>query len=204
MAPTRSDKQYTQLSILLLAAGAASIGHTITNCRARHLLLAWIGPALAATAGTVSAQTASPTPQQTTASFDDWIVRCETRTGPPLQKTCEMVQFTQAKGQQGVLSEVAIGRPIKGQPFKIAVQLPIGIWLPAGVRIVAGEKNPDFSSRSSDVCRNPALPMRRSRTTRSSVSARTRRTAGWNSRMARRRTPRCQSPSRALEQRTTY
>jgi invasion protein IalB len=113
------------------------------NCRARHLLLAWIGPALAATAGTVAAQPASPpTPQQTTASFDDWMVRCETRTGPPVQKTCEMVQFTQTKGQQGVLSEVAIGRPIKGQPFKIAVQLPIGIWLPAGVRIVAGEKDP--------------------------------------------------------------
>jgi len=111
--------------------------------RLRDCLLACVlGAALAAHAGWVAAQPAPPasppTPQQTTASFDDWIVRCETRAGPPVQKTCEMVQFTQTKGQQGVLSEIAIGRPLKNLPFKIAVQLPIGIWLPTGVRIVAG------------------------------------------------------------------
>jgi invasion protein IalB len=114
------------------------------NRRIRYFLLACIGAI--STSGTVAAQPATPpspaTPQQTTASFDDWIVRCETRAGPPVQKTCEMVQFTQTKGQQGVLSEIAIGRPIKNQPFKLAVQLPIGIWLPTGVKITAGTKNP--------------------------------------------------------------
>ena len=37
-------------------------------------------------------------PQQTTATYEDWIVRCETQPGPPPQKFCEMVQFTQVKG----------------------------------------------------------------------------------------------------------
>src|SRR5690349_410203 len=73
-------------------------------------------------------------PQQTTATYEDWIVRCETAQGPPVRKSCEMVQYTQAKGGQGVISQVAIGRASKTDPFKLVVQLPIGIWLPSGVK----------------------------------------------------------------------
>jgi invasion protein IalB len=113
------------------------------NRRNRHMLVLCIGTALAGQACAAGAQPAPlPAPQQTTASFDDWIVRCETRAGPPQRKICEMVQFTQTKGQQGVLSEVAIGRPVKSQPVKIAIQVPIGIWLPTGVKLVAGAKDP--------------------------------------------------------------
>src|SRR6185503_1839366 len=43
----------------------------------------------------------TPSPQQTSATYDDWIVRCESRPGPPVHKACEMVQFTQLKGQAG-------------------------------------------------------------------------------------------------------
>jgi invasion protein IalB len=76
------------------------------------------------------------TPQQTTATYEDWIVRCETLAGPPPKKTCEMVQSTQMQGQ-GVISQVAVGRPVKGQPVKIVVQLPNGVWLPTGVKLIA-------------------------------------------------------------------
>ena len=92
-------------------------------------------------AGSVAAQPAAPTPQQTTATYDDWIVRCETLPGPPPQKTCEMVQFTQVKGQPGVLTQIAIGRPVKGQPIKLVIQVPISVWLPAGVKLVPGAKD---------------------------------------------------------------
>jgi invasion protein IalB len=76
------------------------------------------------------------------ATYDDWIVRCETLQGPPVRKSCDMVQYTQAKGGQGVISQVAIGRVTKSDPIKLVVQLPIGIWLPTGVKIVADAKDP--------------------------------------------------------------
>jgi invasion protein IalB len=76
-------------------------------------------------------------PRQTTATYDDWIVRCETQAGPPQVKICEMVQYTQVQGQ-GVVSQVAVGRPVKGQPVKVVVQVPSGVWLPTGVKLVAG------------------------------------------------------------------
>jgi invasion protein IalB len=95
-------------------------------------------------AGAAAAQPA--TPQQTTATYDDWIVRCETQHGPPPRKTCEMVQFTQVKGQPGVLTQIAIGRPVKGQPIKLVIQVPISVWLPTGVRLHSGGKNPGISA----------------------------------------------------------
>jgi invasion protein IalB len=88
---------------------------------------------LAGASGAALAQT----PQQTTATYQDWVVRCETQTGPPTKKSCEMVQFTQRQGQ-GVISQVAIGHPTKGQPLKIVIQVPAGVWLPAGVKLMAG------------------------------------------------------------------
>ena len=80
-------------------------------------------------------------PQQTSATYDDWIVRCETRAGPPRQKTCEMVQFTQVKGQNTVLTQIIIGHPQKGKPTPMVIQVPIGAWLPTGVKLSAGGKD---------------------------------------------------------------
>ena len=99
-----------------------------------------IGAFVVAAAG-ASAQT----PQQTTASYEDWIVRCETVAGPPPKKSCEMVQSTQMQGQ-GVVSQIAVGRPVKGQPVKIVVQLPNGVWLPTGVKLVAGNSDPGLTA----------------------------------------------------------
>jgi len=41
-----------------------------------------------------------------------------------------------------VLSQLAIGRVTKTDPVKLVVQLPIGIWLPSGVKLVADAKDP--------------------------------------------------------------
>src|ERR1044071_6489993 len=107
--------------------------------------------ALIAPAGVAGGQPSAPPPappggasppQQTTATYEDWIVRCETHAGPPQQKNCEMVQFTQMKGGGGVISQVAIGRPVKGQPVKLVIQLPIGVWLPTGIKLIVGAKDP--------------------------------------------------------------
>ncbi len=92
--------------------------------------------------GTASAQA----PQQTTATYEDWIVRCETQPGPPPVRVCEMVQYTQMQGQAGVVSQIAIGRPVKGQPIKVVFQVPVGVWLPAGVKLVTGSQDPGLAA----------------------------------------------------------
>jgi invasion protein IalB len=106
-------------------------------------LLAFTALLAVAPARSPVAQPAQPAaPQQTTATYEDWIVRCETLAGPPVRKSCEMVQYTQAKGGQGVISQLAIGRVSKTEPVKLVIQLPIGIWLPSGVKLVADAKDP--------------------------------------------------------------
>jgi invasion protein IalB len=82
------------------------------------------------------------TPQQTSATYEDWILRCESRPGPPVAKVCEMVQFTQIKGQQGVLTQIIVGKPVRGQPIRLAIQVPTSSWLPTGVKLVTGDRDP--------------------------------------------------------------
>jgi invasion protein IalB len=107
------------------------------------------GVLLATQVGHAAAQQAAPpapspapTPQQTAATYEDWIVRCESRPGPPIQKACEMVQFTQLKGREGVLTQILIGKPVRGQPIKLVIQVPTSSWLPTGVKLLSSEKDP--------------------------------------------------------------
>ena len=93
---------------------------------------------------TLSAAAAAQTPpQRTTATYEDWTVQCEQQAGPPPQKLCEMVQTVQSQGQ--TVSRVALGHATKAEPFKIVVQLPVNLWLPAGVRIQADDKDPGLT-----------------------------------------------------------
>ena len=89
-----------------------------------------------------SAQAAPPTPQSSTSTetFDDWLVRCETR--PPGPKVCEAAQAIAARGanqQQSVIAEVVFGRVNKADPMKLIVQLPPGVWLPSGASFTVGD-----------------------------------------------------------------
>jgi invasion protein IalB len=85
---------------------------------------------------------APPPPQRTTATFEDWTIRCEIRVGPPPQKSCEMTQAVQIQGQPNPISQVAIGRPTKADPLKLVIQVPINVWLPTGVKLLADDKDP--------------------------------------------------------------
>jgi invasion protein IalB len=99
-----------------------------------------VAPAAPAAPPAQPAQAAQE-PQRTTASFGDWVVRCETLAGPPLQKTCDMDQFAQVQGQANPISRVAIPLPAKGQPAKLIVQLPVNVSFAVGVRIAADSKD---------------------------------------------------------------
>ena len=90
------------------------------------------------------AQTTSP--QRTTATYDDWTVRCEIREAAPPQKSCEMVQIVNTQGQANPLSQIAMGRLAKSEPIKAVFQVPINVWLPAGVKFVFDEKEPALTA----------------------------------------------------------
>ncbi len=92
----------------------------------------------AATLTTVSAASAQ-TPQRTTATYDDWTVRCDMRDNV---KTCEMAQTVQIQGQPNPLTQIAIGRPTRNDPLKIVFQVPINVWLPSGVKLATDDKDP--------------------------------------------------------------
>lgn len=83
-----------------------------------------------------SAQT--QTPQRTTATYQDWTVRCEVK---GTAKTCEMAQAMQIQGQSQPVTQVAIGQQSKTAPLKIVFQVPINVWLPVGVKLVINDKD---------------------------------------------------------------
>lgn len=88
----------------------------------------------------------SKSPQRTTATYDDWVLQCETRTGPPPEKICDMAQVTQVQGRNTPFSRVAVLRPVKGQPVKLIIQVPINASFAAPVRIATAESDAGITS----------------------------------------------------------
>lgn len=82
-----------------------------------------------------AAPAATPTPDQTTASFGDWILRCVRFAGPPETQSCEIAQSAQADVQVGTggqiqrqtVMQLAIGREARGAPLRITVVLPVNV-----------------------------------------------------------------------------
>ena len=79
-------------------------------------------------------------PQRTSATYGDWVVRCEIPEGQT-QKTCDMEQLAQMQGQTNPISRIAIPLPAKGQEAKLIVQLPVNVSLAGGVKIEVDAKD---------------------------------------------------------------
>ncbi|MFG1419777.1 invasion associated locus B family protein [Xanthobacter sp. V0B-10] len=91
-------------------------------------------PAAAPAAGTAPAPSQ---PAATTATYQDWMLRCVAQ--DESARTCEIVQNLQVQGQ-GVVASIAVGRADPKAPVSVVVQLPPGVWLPAGVKLQVDEK----------------------------------------------------------------
>lgn len=78
-------------------------------------------------------------PQATTATYGDWVVRCVVPQ-PQAAKVCEAVTGVQAQGQQGLLTQIVVGRAAKDQPVHLIVQLPAGVFLPPGATLYLDDK----------------------------------------------------------------
>jgi invasion protein IalB len=79
-------------------------------------------------------------PDNTTASYGDWVLRCQQSVAA---RVCEIVQTLEQQGQRGPIALVAIGRPVKNEPIKLVIQVPPNLALgdKASVRVVVAEKD---------------------------------------------------------------
>jgi invasion protein IalB len=102
-----------------------------TAMRALRYSLGWLLVAAVAvvTAGRATAQ------QSTTATYQDWVLQCQSEAGSPPRKTCDIAQVTQVQGKNLPFSRVAVARPVRGMPVMLTVQLPVNVSVRTDVRI---------------------------------------------------------------------
>jgi invasion protein IalB len=85
------------------------------------------------------AEPVSGEPQLTTASFGDWVERCQRLTGPgEVRKVCEVALTVTASGQNGQtspLAEIAIGRVKKTDPLRLTLVLPVNVGFPSAPKL---------------------------------------------------------------------
>ncbi len=73
-------------------------------------------------------------------NFDDWVVRCP---ATPEPAPCDAVQLLlEPKSKQRVLS-VSVAYDVTKADYVVRIVTPLGIWLPHGVNVVAGEAEID-------------------------------------------------------------
>jgi invasion protein IalB len=79
----------------------------------------------------VSRTIVDATPTSTSASFGDWVLRCQRLgNGAESSRVCEVAQQIRAQDQQNPLAEVAIGRLKKSDPLLLTVVLPVNVTFP--------------------------------------------------------------------------
>ena len=78
----------------------------------------------------------SSDPQLTTASFGDWVERCQRLPGG--QRVCEVaatVAASGANGQTAPLAQIAIGRVKKSEPLRLTLVLPVNVGFPSAPKL---------------------------------------------------------------------
>lgn len=101
-------------------------------------------PGKATPAATTPPAKPSPVPTEpgsTTASFGDWVLRCQRGGGDRPVRICEAAQTMQVQGQAQPIAQIAIGRVSAGEPLQVTAILPPNVALPGSVRVLTDEKD---------------------------------------------------------------
>lgn len=137
-APTAVLGAMMSLLALGLCAGAAWAQSTIKPGSAAS--------APAATAPAAASPAAAPVPTEpttTTASFGDWVLRCqrlgEGEAGP---RICEVAQAMQVAGQKTPIAQIAIGRAAAGEPLRVTLVLLPDLSFPSSAQVVGDNNGP--------------------------------------------------------------
>jgi invasion protein IalB len=101
-------------------------------------------PAATAPAAASSAAPSVPTePSTTTASFGDWVLRCQRLgDGEAGSRICEVAQAMQAQGQKTPFVQIAIGRPAAGEPLRVTLVLLPDLSFPSSAQVVGDGNGP--------------------------------------------------------------
>ena len=79
-------------------------------------------------------------PSVTTATFGDWVLRCQKLQQADLPpKLCEVALSIQLQGQTSTFAQIAIGG-LPRQPLRMTIAVPPNISLPGGLKASVGEK----------------------------------------------------------------
>lgn len=106
--------------------------------RCRRALAAVAAVAAAFTLGAVPPAAAQAPAGE---AFGDWAVRCETPVNPD-EKICYLFQNLKLKGSQKSFMQLAIGQA-PGAPAPVAaITLPLGIFLPPGIKMQVDQRKP--------------------------------------------------------------
>ena len=81
-------------------------------------------------------------PEATTASYGDWLLRCQriTTVGAP-QQVCDVTQTVQAQGQQNPLLQLSFGQPVAKEPMKLTIYAPVNVSFPSVARLAIDDKD---------------------------------------------------------------
>jgi len=100
----------------------------------------WANKASSAAPGGTSTE---PIPDNTTATFGDWTLRCDRRLDlSPPQRVCELGLAIQKAGEPGVQAQLAIGRVAPGQALRMTAVLPPNVALNTNPRVVVEGQQP--------------------------------------------------------------
>ncbi|WP_298427788.1 invasion associated locus B family protein [Rhodoblastus sp.] len=82
-------------------------------------------------------------PQTTTASFGDWVLRCQ-RTGTDKEATriCEVDQTIQVQGQAAPIAQIGFVRMQKNEAPRLTLALPVNVSFPSSPKIATDGKEP--------------------------------------------------------------
>ncbi len=81
----------------------------------------------------------SSEPQNTSATYGDWTLRCS-RTGDAA-RVCEVALAFQLQGQQAPFAQLAIGRVSAKDPLHITFQVVPNVAFPSNVKLTADDKD---------------------------------------------------------------
>jgi invasion protein IalB len=85
----------------------------------------------------------SSDPQMTTATYGDWVERCQRLdVGGEPRRVCEVALTVAASGQSAPLAEVAIGRAKKNAPLRLTLVLPVNVSFPSAPKITIEGADP--------------------------------------------------------------
>jgi invasion protein IalB len=80
-------------------------------------------------------------PEMTTATFGDWIMRCQPVSDQPGRRACEIAQNIVVQGQAAPIAQLAFSRTAPNEPLYLTAVLPTNVTFPSAVRISIDERD---------------------------------------------------------------